>query len=733
VLDFGGGTFDVSVIETTAEGDVKMGGKNSRPLSASSKPIGGFFINYAIADFLLTHALDKKVDKNKVKQAIKGFDSYRNADPREIEKINDDLRHFVRQFKLLVAQVEQAKIAICRQIADWRLDAPFTQPPAFQLTVPTNPFQSNSPSSLVRLTAADLRDIFEKKIWTNGLRPAITEAIVRAQSSLEGKCISVVLLSGGSANIVWLGKLLERDLANQLKDAEILELQENFQEIVAKGLAVECARRTYTGGAGDFRSVTYNRLCLVVSSDDGDPEIVQFKPVTAGIPQLSGEDRGVLLPSASGIGGFIEMPIRWKFRLKHPPKKKLDYYFLRSSFDTDATDGLFNLTHTVHTPKGAGFESQIQVELIIREDGTTIPKFIYRQDGPSSRGVEVLGEPFYLDMTFGAQSVVGDAYIGFDFGTSNSSFSYVEESSVKICGERAQDKNWRDISDLSFSLPYPIAAPLSRFISETKISEMARLGLTCFEGFLATAAYIAYAEYRTQKGRDTTSLIKSLKRSAGPLWALLKQSLKKLGSRAVVSAELQKLLEPPYLDEINHAVDEIANFKHDRESSINYLRLFWILGNTMAQVFENRQFGYFEYVHQKKLSRHFAGHFRIAHGPSQANFMKCLSYEGDNSFSDANAYLYDAPRKLLIPLDPLMFWWDDQDQGGAESRDLCLFDIEEPQKYVFKRISQRQPLVIEKAEGFEELWDQLHALRDKDDALIPIEGVSLGDTIESDR
>jgi molecular chaperone DnaK (HSP70) len=50
VLDFGGGTFDVSVIETTAQGDVSNSGRNSRPLAASSTAVGGFFFNRIIAE-----------------------------------------------------------------------------------------------------------------------------------------------------------------------------------------------------------------------------------------------------------------------------------------------------------------------------------------------------------------------------------------------------------------------------------------------------------------------------------------------------------------------------------------------------------------------------------------------------------------------------------------------------------------------------------------------------------
>jgi hypothetical protein len=43
VLDFGGGTFDVSVVETTKTGEISGGGVNSRPLGAKSIQVGGFY------------------------------------------------------------------------------------------------------------------------------------------------------------------------------------------------------------------------------------------------------------------------------------------------------------------------------------------------------------------------------------------------------------------------------------------------------------------------------------------------------------------------------------------------------------------------------------------------------------------------------------------------------------------------------------------------------------------
>jgi len=203
-----------------------------------------------------------------------------------------------------------------------------------------------------------------------------------------------VLLSGGSSNIRWVVNLLQRDVGERLGDATVLELQENFQEIVAKGLAIECARRTFNAGDSEFRSVTYNRLCMGLDPDGRGYGTPRYKPITEMLPE-SQED-GVLLPSSSALQGFIGKAMSWKFRLKHPPKQYLDYYFMRSSLDPSEATELHNvIDHRIQTPTNAGFDGQVYVELKVREDGTTVPKFIYRRAGPVRRRLRLRAGRFY--------------------------------------------------------------------------------------------------------------------------------------------------------------------------------------------------------------------------------------------------------------------------------------------------------------------------------------------------
>src|SRR5262249_28070281 len=108
VFDFGGGTFDASVIETTASGDISQAGRNSKPLAAKSIPIGGFYLNRMIAEHLLFKGLDKTTDKSSVRKALEKFNELKNADDEELSDYPSGLANCVRNYRRLLRSVEQA-------------------------------------------------------------------------------------------------------------------------------------------------------------------------------------------------------------------------------------------------------------------------------------------------------------------------------------------------------------------------------------------------------------------------------------------------------------------------------------------------------------------------------------------------------------------------------------------------------------------------------------------------
>lgn len=714
ILDFGGGTFDVSVIETTAQGDISNSGRNSRPLAASSIAVGGFYFNRIIAESLLfkSYTGEKKAS-SVIYEALRKYDELRRDARAQERDFRADYQNFFRHFDSLLFEVEKAKVTICSNISDWALEGVPSRSVGYQVKVPASPLSEKTDYVHIRLDATELRQLFIDKLWRKHLYPAISNALARSKGELEAQQISVVLLSGGSSNIRWLHGLLREANHRDLDGAELLELQENFQEIVAKGLAVECARKTFSKGDGDFRAVTYNRLCLALNPDERGVEVPRFRPVTSGLPE--GGSDGVLLPSASLLETLIDKPIAWKAKLSHPPKQKLDYFFMASSFDPEETQNVHNIVdHTVHRPSSTSFDKHLTIELSVKEDGTTEPRFVYRSAGPDIPEISVVGRPFYMDMTFGGADGTAEAYVGIDFGTSNSSVSYVGQSSITVYAERSRNSTWQNISDLATSLPYPIAAPLVRYLSAGTDGFLELRAIEVIEGFLAFGAYVAYSEHCVMKGRKETKLFKEFsQRSAGPLWALLRKCLEQLGDRSCFSAPLQKLFEEPLYEELNAMVTVVGAVKHGKESARpDYNRYIRLLGNVFSDYISNFLFGYFQDVQKKPFRAEYKGVFRHAIG-GHNSFLVVYEYEGGSPFSEELAVLISREAGRALPLSPSFFWCRPPNGDAVCATELYCYDISDKSKFTYKPVAFNGSLVLE-GDGFDPVIEELNKMRQGD-------------------
>jgi len=714
VLDFGGGTFDVSVIETTKQGDISQSGVNSRPLGAKSIHIGGFYINRLIAEDALFSVLDKRQDKSVVRKALNDFYEHKNEGEEFVATLSEPRRALFRHMKRLLQDVERAKVSVCNSIANWRLDADLSGAVSYPIDVPRDPMSGASHMAGVRLNAGKLREIFENQVWSPKLRQTITLTLERAKADLNGQTVSVVLLSGGSSNIRWLRPLLERDVKLPLQDAQVLELSENFQEIVAKGLATECARRFYTGGRGDFRAVTYNRLCLALRADEGHLDIRKFRPIkTINAARLAHDetDEGVLLPAASSLRGLTNQVLSWKVRMSAAPKRCIEYFFLRSSFDPEDLDALHNVASTkIFTPAGAKFQQSIEVELTVREDGTAEPRFAYGRDD-LHEGTVVAGKPFFMDMTFAAEEETGETYLGLDFGTSTSACSYIHSDDVQFIEQRAKSREWRELAELLQDLPYPLSAPLARYISETDNHRRAERGREAVEALLTFAAYVAYAERCAHKAGQ--SIFKGLAhRSAGPLWAMLKTCLRGSQDELIFSSGFRDLLEAATVEQLDAWVSEVAIAKHGKLATIDYVTFLSILGNSVARSLGEASFGIFEGVTAKRFAPgRFAGRFRSLKGQGHP-FIQVTEYEGAYAFSEDEVLLIHPEKKKGLSLAPLYFWGLEH----GENADLDLFEYDGPKgtDFSFKAVQLRAEFLLRGNGDLKGAWEFVSALREGD-------------------
>jgi hypothetical protein len=698
VLDFGGGSFDACIIETDKEGEISTKRKNTRPLAALSTPIGGFYLNRKVAESLFFKYIPKEQGAMKTR-IRKGLDVYHDwrSKGTDLSTISPDLRNFLRNFHNTIYDVEDPKLTLCKNIDDWSLDATLGG-----MSVPVHlpkreSYFSDSPEYFTAtLTALELRDIV-REVWRQRLEPLIRQTLERGKEELKGAPISVVLFSGGSCNIRWLEKLLERDFSADLSDAQKLPLESDFQEVVAKGLAIECARRYYDEEhAGDFSSITYNRLHLVMDPDGKGLQCKIFQPSSGNtIPATNKEC--VLLPSASVLRDRFEQPLTWRVRVERPPRQFLNYYFLRSGFtpfreddDVEAAsqgygrfnDDLLNLEENrISSPPNSQFDANLHVQIVIsKERKTARPKFIYKMGKSEREMVAVRGKPFYIDMTDTQDNSNAQAYIGLDFGTSNTALSFVSQSAVTTYEARASDRSWLDLGELSGILPYPLAAPLARYLSEVEESRRVSAAREFVEGALGLGAYVAYLELCSYKRKRQTHMLANFAhRSVTPLWRLLRDCLKELGTDSVITQPYKEVLSPTFFAEIDRAITFLGQLSHAKASITEFNpRIVQILATVSQRVFSEHRFGFFENVEPERFrSGEFKGRFRLACGSNPISFLQTYPYRGSVAFPNKTAYILHVETRTALPLQPLIFWYPCQRHPEEEH---CYLYDNRPQK-----------------------------------------------------
>ena len=651
VIDFGGGTCDVCIIETTKEGDISGGGRNKRPLAGKSLPIGGFALNRSIAE-----ALIRKVWTAGDASLRTGFREYRDwyEGRHSLDTLDARYKAFIENFHALVHRVEPLKLALSRSVTDWSLgaDQRFTAP----IAVVPDPFVNAMQRTTVTFSVAEFREVFVQKIYSPHIKPFLADRLKAGREVLQGAPITIVLLSGGSANIGWLRELIKLDFANYLPAAQFVQIPD-YQQVVAHGLAVDCARE-FSTGLSDFKGITYNPLYLLLDPDDSGCETRPFVTRTPELPDVR-QRPGLLLPTASLMAGFVDRPMQWRVKLNRPPRRKLDYFFLQASMDPSDVTNLQNVDETtLHTPAGCEFDNALHVQLTIRPDGTAVPKFIYRAATPSAGEIAKEGRKFFVDMT-DASVVGGEAYLGLDFGTSNTALSYVDRSWVQLIEKRNEDASWLEIGELVDLLPSPLSLPLARYVGEVQDTSPVPPGYSFIEAALCLAAYVSYIEFCSSERRGTTRILKEFPhRSASYLWHMLKTVQQQLGARASITKPFQRLTG----DSQNHQlIDRITKGWADTRHEISLgernelLTAVKLVANVCNAVFSGYTFGYFQGVQKERFSKLYNGRFRIAHGKQPHSLF--LRYSGSSSFSEAEAMIVSAKQSEGLALTPLIFWY----------------------------------------------------------------------------
>jgi len=240
---------------------------------------------------------------------------------------------------------------------------------------------------------------------------------------------------------------------------------------------------------------------------------------------------------------------------------------------------------------------------------------------------------------------------------------------------------------------------------------------------LTLAAYLTYADFCSLKGTKASRIFKGFSQaSAGPLWALLRQSLDAVGKRAWFSGHYAKLFEEPLFTQIDEAVSACAQFKHGKQVKVDYPRVLSLVGNITRQIFSDVLFGYFEGVAKLPLRQEYSGVFRCARGPSP-QFVEGYQYKGPHAFSDMEVFVIDPGAGRAIQLTPLYFWLSGA--GASGDSQFYSFDIDRAQGYAFKATDIAREVLVDGGGDLGPLFDLMASLRVGDGDWPILEGLSL--------
>ena len=210
---------------------------------------------------------------------------------------------------------------------------------------------------------------------------------------------------------------------------------------------------------------------------------------------------------------------------------------------------------------------------------------------------------------------------------------------------------------------------------QTDPARLASAARKFIEGALTFAAYITYLDVCSSGRRDKTSFFKSLsKRSAGPIWGMLKQMLDGPAHQTEMSLPYQKLRDPVFFKEIEDLVRRISDQKHDtiEDEAVHALRPVQILANISQELFARHTFAMFHQVRKKRFGAAYEGTFRHAHG--RPPFVQTSVYEGTIPLSNEETCLINKQNARSIPLEPLILWHHCSKHPELEDGHCFVFD-----------------------------------------------------------
>jgi hypothetical protein len=397
ILDMGGGTFSSCIIRTTEYGLLARGGATSVPLGLQAEVCGG-------------SEIDRQLLRRVIAKCHNGGMRWKD----------DPLGRAELTGGAALLRTEDAKIRISDEISkreDARLSADFSTV-KFLLPFPRGELHPDH-AIQQELTGEDLKDVI-REMWRRHYGRIICDTVNEARERLQSAYqlpldkIDRVLVAGGSSRLPFVKEEIVTVLPSLVEKSRIY-VGSDVGEAVAYGIACECreqSRRDPRLVADKISPCILNDLYLAFKQTRRD---------SYELPSV--QSNGKMLPMGHLLcAPFETEQLTQSYQIEMPfnAGDRLLYYFSSAPFHDDPPSTPLNLTHDVFSiPKLKRVSKKCELTLEIKQNGMIKPSFSFRERGkPDGEPPQVVSCPeFYFE---GFQIKEGKAYIGLDFGNSNS-------------------------------------------------------------------------------------------------------------------------------------------------------------------------------------------------------------------------------------------------------------------------------------------------------------------------
>jgi hypothetical protein len=412
IIDIGGSTFNSCIIRTTEAGLLARGGATALPLGLQAELCGG-----------------SEIDKELFKVLVK------KASNHGIVWKEDPLERIKHKQSPALLHIEDAKIRLSEEICkkgNVRLADDFSKI-AVTVTLPKGDVHPDSDVS-ESLTGEDLKDVI-REMWRRHYGKILCDTVNEARAKLEPLKLSLekidkILIAGGSSRLPFMKEEIHTVLPTQVEKSNIFA-GADIGEAVAYGIACECreqAKRDPKLTVGKMAPCILNDLYLGFRHSRRDP---------IRIPRT--KHNGAQLQAGQLLSAPFETEesiLKYEVELPFEVGERIFYSFSDKPLHESPDLIPLNLGHDVFSvPQLNKVSIKCELELKIQPNGMVKPTFWLKGKGSlaSKQGVSVNCPEFYFA---GFRVKEGKAYVGFDFGNSN---SYL----VKFVSVQQEVKAWQ--------------------------------------------------------------------------------------------------------------------------------------------------------------------------------------------------------------------------------------------------------------------------------------------------